>query len=251
VSRIAVAGATGTVGVPLVAELERRGHTVVPLSRASGVDLTAGAVPDGLLDGVAAVVDVTSASSTKAAAAVTFFGGVTRTLLAAGERAGVPHHVALSIVGAAAVDADYYAGKAEQERILQSRPGGWSILRATQFHEFARQIIPQGRFGPLQLVPIMRSQPVAAAEVAAALADLAEGEPVGLARDLAGPREERMAQLVRRLLVRDRVRRPVLPVPLPGEWGKSLRDGRILAGPDARRGVQTFDQWLAEQPARP
>ncbi len=90
----------------------------------------------------------------------------------------------------------------------------------------------------------MRSQPVAAAEVGEALAAIAVGEPRGLDRDLAGPLVEDMPDLVRRYLAATGRGGPVVTVPLPGRWGRALRDGTLLAGPDARLGRQTFAEWL-------
>ncbi|WP_290473975.1 hypothetical protein [Leifsonia sp. 71-9] len=93
-------------------------------------------------------------------------------------------------------------------------------------------------------MPAMRSQPVAAAEVGEALAAIAVGEPRGLDRDLAGPLVEDMPDLVRRYLAATGRGGPVVTVPLPGRWGRALRDGTLLAGPDARLGRQTFAEWL-------
>jgi uncharacterized protein YbjT (DUF2867 family) len=269
--RVAVAGGTGVVGRHVVELLGAAGHDAVVLTRSTGHDLSApdaaaaatdGARPDaaapgsaparaprGLaaaLDGCAAVIDVSSISTTSAAASTAFFGAVTRNLLAAERAAGVPHHLALSIVGAAAAPSAYYAGKKLQEDLVTAQPGGWSILRATQFHEFAAQMAQQGRMGPIQVVPTMRSQPVAAAEVAEELVEIALGEPRGLDRDLGGPREENMADMVRRYLAATGHKRPVLQVPLPGAWGTALRDGTLLTAPGARLGRQGFAEWLAE-----
>jgi uncharacterized protein YbjT (DUF2867 family) len=245
--KIAVAGGTGTVGKHVESSLKARGHETVTLSRSGGVDLVSGTGLDEALRGADAVVDVSSTSSQSAKAAVNFFGAVTRNLLNAEKRAGVAHHVALSIVGATEADSGYYAGKAAQERILMALPAGWSILRATQFHEFAQQMTTRAAFGPLQLAPIARCQPIAAAEVGEALADIAEGEPRGLDRDLAGPREEQMTRMIRAYLAAQGMRRLVVNFAMPGAMGRGMRDGSILPGPDARLGTQTFDEWLETQ----
>jgi uncharacterized protein YbjT (DUF2867 family) len=189
-------------------------------------------------------VDVTSLATTSAAKSVRFFRAVTSRLLAAEQAAGVPHHVALSIVGAAPIDAAYFAGKKVHEELVMASTQGWTILRATQFHEFARQILPLAAVGPFHIVPRMVSQPVAAAEVGAALARLATSEPEGLIADLAGPQVERMADLSRRYLRATGSSRAVLEVPLPGAWGRGMRDGSLLPGPGAHFGTQTFDEWL-------
>ncbi|WP_322788320.1 SDR family oxidoreductase [Herbiconiux ginsengi] len=257
-----MAGGTGAVGRHVVELLGAAGHAAVVLTRSTGHDLSAqdaatagvteGAAASGaprgltvVLAGCAAVIDVSSIATTSAATSTAFFGAVTRNLLAAERAAGVPHHVALSIVGAAAAPSAYYAGKKVQEDLVMAEPVGWSILRATQFHEFAVQIAEQGRMGPLQLVPTMRSQPVAAVEVAEALVEIALGDPRGLDRDLGGPREENMAEMVRRYLAATGQKRPVLQVPLPGAWGRALRDGTLLTARGARLGRQTFAEWLA------
>lgn len=244
--KIAVAGGTGMLGRHVMEQARLQGHAPVSLSRESGVDLLTG---DGLVDalrGADAVIDASATTKASTKASLHFFGTATRNLRAAEQEAGVPHHVAVSIIGAAKVRANYYAGKALQEDILAAEPGGWSILRAAQFHEFALQLVGHGKVGPLQVVPTMRSQPVAAAEVAAELVRIAAGEPCGFAPDLAGPREERMVDLVRRYLAAVGQRRRVIELSVPGAWGRGMRDGSLLPGPDARQGRQTFGEWLAE-----
>ncbi|MGD8165701.1 SDR family oxidoreductase [Herbiconiux sp. P16] len=246
--RVAVAGGTGAVGRHVVEVLGASGHDAIVLTRSSGHDLAATDAQPALttaLAGCAAVIDVSSVATTSAAASSAFFGAVTRNLLAAERAAGVPHHVGLSIVGAVEAPSAYYAGKKVQEELLSASSGGWSILRATQFHEFAAQMAEQGRMGPLQVVPTMRSQPIAAAEVAEVLVEVALGEPRGLDRELGGPHEENMADMVRRYLAATGRKRPVLQVPLPGAWGHALRDGTLLTAPGARLGTQTFADWLA------
>ena len=245
--RIAVAGGTGVVGSQVLSALKGRGHEAVTLSRGTGVDLTSSDGLEAALQGVDAVVDVSSTTAQSSKASVKFFGTVTRNLLGAEKRAGVRHHVVLSIVGAAKADSGYYAGKAAQERVVMALPGGWTILRATQFHEFAQQMTTRAAFGPLQLAPVARCQPIAAAEVGEALAEIAVGEPRGLDRDLAGPREEQMTRMIRAYLAATGTRRFVVNLTMPGAMGKGMRDGSILPGPDARLGTQTFDEWLAAQ----
>jgi uncharacterized protein YbjT (DUF2867 family) len=228
--RIAVAGATGVVGAPLTALLLTRGHQVVRLSRADGVDLVSGDGLPGALDGVEVLVDVASVSTTSAKASAAFFGTVTQRLLDAEAQSGVGHHIALSIVGADVVRGAYYAGKVVQEQLIREGPVPWTILRATQFHEFARQIAERGRMGPLITCPVVATQPIAVQEVAVALADLAEGPPVGHVPDLAGPEQESLVDMVRAYGVATGISTPVVPVTLPGA--------------DARLGTQTFADWL-------
>jgi uncharacterized protein YbjT (DUF2867 family) len=243
--KIAVAGGTGTVGRHVVAALTAGGHEVVILTRATGADLITGVGLAPALKEVDAVVDVTSLPTASASRSIKFFGTVTARLLAAERGAGIRHHLALSIPGAATINRAYFAGKKVQEDLVMDAGFGWTIVRATQFHEFVRQVLASGSVGPIHLVPTMLTQPIAAAEVGAALALLATRPPVGLAPDLAGPKVERMADLVRRYLRASGSRQPVAEVSLPGSWGRGMRDGSLLPRPGAGLGTQTFDEWLA------
>jgi uncharacterized protein YbjT (DUF2867 family) len=243
--RIAIAGGTGTVGRHVAAAARATGHDPLILSRAAGVDLMTATGLADRLDGVDAVIDVSATSSLSAKKAIRFFGTVTDNLLAAERAADVPRHIALSIIGAAQANSGYYAGKALQEQKVMDSGTGWSMLRTTQFHEFAAQTVNRGTVAGIQIVPAMRSQPIAASEVAAELIRIAEGAPHGLEPDLAGPREEDMPDLVRRYLNATGKKRPVLRVTLPGAIGKVMRDGGLLPAPGTRLGTQTFDQWLA------
>lgn len=239
--RIAVAGGTGVVGRYVVAALAEAQHVPIVLARSTGVDITTGEGLDGALVGVDAVIDVSNVVTTRRRAAVRFFTAGTQQLLAAGRRAGVGHHVALSIVGVDRVDFGYYLGKRAQEELVLTATG--SVLRATQFHEFAAQIMARSA-GPLALVPRMRIQPVAAREVAVHLAALAAGPPVGLASELAGPQEHELVHIARRLVRHRGQHRHVLPVRLPGAAGRGMATGALLPAAPGPRGKLTFDQWL-------
>lgn len=244
--RIAVCGGTGTVGRHVVRVAGERGHEVVVVSRAAGVDVmggTDGAV-DAALAGADAVVDVLSTSTLSAKGSVAFFTAATRRLLAAEQRAGVPHHVTLSIVGIDGIDAGYYAGKLAQERLVAAGAVPHTILRAAQFHEFAGQVVAQASSGPLTLAPRTLTRPVAAAEVAEHLVRAAEGAPAGRAPDLVGPEDDTLAAMIRRLSAHDGVRRRVLEVRLPGGYGAGLASGALRGGADAIRGRLSFDAWL-------
>jgi uncharacterized protein YbjT (DUF2867 family) len=246
--RIAVAGGTGAVGSLLTQTLAAAGHDVVVLARATGVDLLTGQGLEHSLDGVEAVVDVLSTAASTAAAATEFFTTTTRHLLDAGYAAGVRHHLLLSIVGIDQVPFGYYVGKVAQEHAVEDGKVPFTILRATQFHEFAQQMVQRApSVGPLLVVPQMTSAPIAAAEVAAELARLAAGVPQGRVPDLRGPREEKVPTMVRRVLRRRGSRRPVLAAFLPGKAGRGMRDGSLVPGDGATVGTQTFDAWLAEQ----
>jgi uncharacterized protein YbjT (DUF2867 family) len=245
--RVAVAGGTGLTGKRVVGSLIAAGHEPVVLSRARGVDLVSGSGLADALTGVEAVIDVSNVTTSRASVSVAFFEAATRHLLAAGERAGVRHHVVLSIVGCDRVDLGYYEGKRRQEELVRAGSVPWTILRTTQFHEFAGQILDRVPPGPVALVPRMLSQPVAVREVAEALVALVGGEPLGTAPELAGPRPEQLVDQARLLLRARGRRRWVLPVGLPVESARRAAGGALLPTADGPRGTVTFARWLEEQ----
>lgn len=245
---LAIAGATGVVGRHVVQVAAERGHTVVELARSRGVDLTTGEGLAAALNGVDVIIDVSGPVTTSARRASAYFRASHEQLQAHGARAGVRHQVSLGILGALRIDAGYYAGKAQQERLLPSGVLPWTLLRATQFHEFVGQTAARAKVGPLQLAPKMSIQPVAAVEVARYLVELAEGEPQGVAQDLGGPRREHFPTLLRAWAAAKGSTGWIPEIALPGRFGQGLRDGSVLPGPDARLGTQEFTAWLAGQP---
>lgn len=245
--KLVVAGATGTVGRHVLREALQRGHDVVALSRSSGQDVSTGR---GLAEAMAdaeAVIDVTSQMTMNTRKAVAFFTTATQHLVAAERASGVGHHVALSIVGIDDIDTGYYAGKLAQERLVSESDVPWSILRATQFHEFVEQAVAQGSVGPIAVVPTMLIRPIAAHEVAARLVDVAEAAPAGRVADLVGPRDETLLDLVRTLFDHDGVKRRPIGVRIPGKYWRAAASGVLRGKPDGVPGHQTFEQWLDGQ----
>lgn len=245
--RIAVAGGTGVVGRHTVDAVRAAGHEAIVLSRSTGVDLVTGRGLAEALDGVESVIDVVGVETLKAATAIEFFTAATGNLIAAAADAGAGHVVLLSILGIDRIPYDYYAGKVAQEKVVEASRVPWTILRATQFHEFAGQMFERARIGPLHLAPNARTQPVAASEVGARLAALAVAGPQGRARDFAGPREERLADMVRAFARANGYRGWIPALNVPGPQMAGMRAGRALPGPDAELGTQTFDEWLASR----
>jgi uncharacterized protein YbjT (DUF2867 family) len=246
--RIAIAGGTGLIGAMVVELVEAVGHQVVVLARSRGMDLEGGDGVTAALDGVDAVVDVTNVTTMSARRSTRFFSAVTTNLLAAEQAAGVRHHIALSIVGVERAPYGYYAGKRAQERLLEAGPVPWTILRATQFHEMAVIAYESARLGPLHLAPRMRTRPVAARAVAQHLVELAVGAPAGGVVEIAGPREESLAAMIRAYALTTGSRSWTPVVSLPGALGRAQRDGTLLPGADAVLGRQTFADWLGALP---
>ena len=243
--RIAVAGATGRIGRLTIAALDGAGHQAVPLSRSTGVDVYTG---DGLSDalrGTDALIDVINNTSQDETEIVDFFGTTTKNLLAAEEQAGMRHHVLLSIVG---LDhnhrAPHYAGKREQERLVASGPVPWSIVRATQFHDFAAMVAGwTERDGTATIAPLL-VQPIAQGDVAAALAEVATGAPLSTRVDIAGPETQDLVDMARRTYAARG--RDIRLIPTwRGAFGPDMAGEVLLPGKDARLGTTTFEDWLA------
>ncbi|UJW30560.1 NAD(P)H-binding protein [Saccharothrix sp. AJ9571] len=245
--RIAIAGATGNIGALTSAALTRAGHEVVPISRSLGVDLATGAGLDGVLAGVAAVVDVTNAPPADEAETVAYFGTTTRNLLAAEERAGVRHHVLLSIVGIDRIGGNaHYAGKREQERLVTASPVPWTIVPATQFHDFAAMVTGWTEQDGVATIAPLLVQPIAPADVAGVLAEIAAGEPRGRYADLAGPEPQDLVDMARR--THEARGRTVKLVPTwSGPFGPTMAGNALLPGDGAHLAPTTFDEWLATQ----
>ncbi len=238
-----MAGGTGLLGSLVVPALAAAGDVPVVLSRGAGVDLRTGDGVEPALAGCDAVVDVVNVATPSRRVATSFFAATTRHLLAGAERVGVRHVVTISIVGVPDVDYGYYLGKRVQEEILVHGRLPWTLLRATQFHEFAGQVLGAVP-GPLAVVPRMRSRPVAASEVAARLVRLVHGEPQGVVRPIAGPEVLEVTQMARRLLAARGERRWVVPLRIPGRAGRAMAAGALLPAEPFDRGTQTFGEYL-------
>jgi len=244
--RIAVVGATGTAGVPIAAALEDAGHEIRRLSRRSEthpVDLRTGAGLDAALTGCETVIDASNvAGRTKEARALLVEGN--RRLLAAEARAGVSHHVCLSIVGIERVPIGYYRVKLEQERVVREAGIPWSVVRSTQFHQlldWAFGALARARVLPAAQAPL---QPVDPVEVASAVAMVTSGEPLNGTTTVAGPRPEQIAELARTWKVARGRPAILLPVPLLGKAGSGLRAGALTHPTPDHRGTRTFADWL-------
>ncbi len=243
--RIAVAGATGVVGHYAVAAARAGGHDVVAISRAAGVDLTTGSGLASALSGATVVIDASNTASVKRSVATDFFVTSARNLQSAAHAAGVTRLVVLSIVGVDRVPGyAYYDAKLAQEREAVRGPVPVTIVRATQFCEFAGQILARLSFGPMALVPSMPVQPVAARSVGEFLIDLAGGGASESMCEVAGPERLNLVSAARRTLGQRRVHRLIVPVRIPGAAGRALRDGALLASPTTPLIGPSFTEWL-------
>ncbi|EHB58386.1 secreted protein [Mycolicibacterium rhodesiae JS60] len=244
--RIAVAGATGNIGARTAAALERDGNDVVRISRSLGVDLISGEGVDAALDGVDAVVDAISAPPIGPDETREYFATTTTNLLAAEQRAGVRHHVLLSIVGLNRTTGGtaHYEGKRAQERLIEAGHVPWTIVPATQFHDFAAMAAGWTEQDGVALIAPLLVQPIAPDDIAAVLAEIAVGEPRGRYVDVAGPETQDLVDMARR--THAILGRSVKLVPTwSGPLGPELAGNVLLPGDDARIASTTFEQWLA------
>lgn len=244
--RVAVVGATGRIGSLTVAELEHGGHDPVPISRSHGVDVATGAGLDDALAGVDAVIDASSTMAADEAGSVAFFSTSTRNLLEAEARAGVGHHVVLSIVNVDRVAGNgHYAGKRAQEATVVAGSVPWTIVRATQFHDFAEMVAGwTERDGVVRVAPLLL-QPIAPADVAAILARVATDAPQHRHLDVAGPETHDMVDMARRTLAARGRDLRIVASWTDAVFDPSMAGEVLLPGPDAELAPTSFDDWLA------
>jgi len=247
--RVAVAGGTGTVGRHITQACRDAGHEVTALSRRTGTDLTTGEGLDKALDGVDVVIDASNGAALSEGKATAFFDAVTRNLQRSGQSAGVKRLLIISIVNIDKLTGNpYYRAKLAHERFALEGPLPASIIRATQFHEFPVQIMQRSKVGPVALVPDFRVQTVAARAVGEVVAEIVVGAGETLAPgstiDVAGPEVSYMPELARKACRRLGWSTKVVPVPVPGRTGRSMRRGGLTPDGPARIVGPTFDDWL-------
>jgi uncharacterized protein YbjT (DUF2867 family) len=241
--KVVVIGGSGLIGKKLVALLRRRGHEAVPASPSSGVNTLTGAGLADALSGAAVVVDVSNAPSWADADVMAFFDASTRNVLAAEKAAGVGHHVALSVVGADRMPGSgYMRAKVNQEKVIESGGVPYTIVRATQFFEFLGWIA--GKDGSVRL-PSAPMQPLAADDVAAALADICEGVPLNGIVEVAGPETLPIAEFVGRYLAASGDRRKVVADPNALYSGAALDSRGLNPGANPRLGPTRFEDWAS------
>lgn len=243
--KIVVIGGTGLIGTKLVTTLRDDGHEAVPASPDSGVDTLTGEGLSDALTGASVVVDVSNSPSYDDAAVLEFFTTSTRNVLAAEAAAGVGHHVALSIVGSDRLsDSGYYRAKVAQEQLIEQSTVPYSIVRATQFFEFAKRIADGATaVDTVRLAPVL-VQPMAADDVASAIGRIAVGAPVNGTVEIAGPEEFRLDEFVRRTLAARHDRRDVVADPHARYFGGQVRELTLVPSGDARLGDTHLEDWM-------
>lgn len=245
-SKVAVAGATGRVGQHVVEVLRERGHTVVPMSRSTGVDLITGTGLAEALNGVDSTIDVATGPSPDEQQATDFFTTATRNLQTLGSRAGVKKLVVVSIIGIDKFSAGYSKAKVAHEQAALAGPIPAQILRAAQFHEFVPQLLAWGTQGDIAYLSNTRTQIVAARTVAEALVDLAERAEISNTPipEIAGPRAEWFIDLARLWIAKRGGASRVEVSNWPDPDAALYEAGALLPSPHAILGGPTFEDWL-------
>jgi uncharacterized protein YbjT (DUF2867 family) len=245
-----VIGGSGLIGKKLIPLLGGAGHEAVSASPSSGVNTLTGEGLSEVLAGADVVVDVTNSPSFEDKAVLEFFETSTRNILAAEAAAGVKHHVALSVVGADRFpDSGYMRAKVAQESLIKASKVPYTILRATQFFEFLGPIAGPGT-GTVRL-PSAPMQPLAADDVAAALADVAMGSPANGVLEVAGPESLSIAAFVGKALAASGDKRTVVADPQARYFGAALDDlGLKPRNPNPRIGPTRFEEWVSRGAAR-
>jgi uncharacterized protein YbjT (DUF2867 family) len=245
---IVVIGGTGLIGSKLVTLLRARGHEALAASPNSGVNTLTGEGLDAALEGCDVVVDVANSPSFADDAVLDFFTTSGRNLLAAARRAGVRHHVALSVVGTQRLaESGYFRAKIAQEELIRASGLPYTIVHSTQFFEFLSGIAASaGQDDTIALSPAF-IQPIASDDVAAALADVVLGAPVNGIVEIAGPDRFRLSDLVRDYLAVKGDTRTVRADVHARYFGAELKEDTLVPQGAARLGASRIGNWLQAQ----
>jgi uncharacterized protein YbjT (DUF2867 family) len=244
--KIVVIGGSGLIGSKLVTKLREHGHEAVAASPTSGVNTLTGEGLADALKGASVVVDVTNSPSWEDAAVLKFFETSTRNLLAYEAAAGVGHHVALSVVGTERLlESGFFRAKMAQENLIKNSPIPYSIIRATQFFEFVKNIADFSTDGNTVRLPPVLIQPMAADDVASGVGRVATGSPVNGAVEVGGPERFRLDEFIRRGLAARKDPREVISDPCARYFAIEVSERTLVPNDNAQLGETRFEDWLS------
>jgi uncharacterized protein YbjT (DUF2867 family) len=245
--KIVVIGGSGLIGSKVVSKLREHGHEAVPASPDTGVNTLTGEGLAAALEGADVVVDVSNSPSFEDAAVLKFFQTSTGNLLAAAAAAGVSHYVALSVVGTDRLsESGYFRAKIAQEKLIKGSSIPYSIVHATQFFEFVKRIADDATDrDTVRLAPVL-IQPMAAEDVARAVARVSVGSPVNATVEVAGPEQFRLDELIRMGLTARNDPRKVIPDADARYFGVKLSERTLVPDADAQLGEIHFEDWLSQ-----
>ena len=249
--KIVVIGGTGLIGSKLVNKLREQGHEAVAASPKSGANSVTGEGLAEVLKGASAVVDVTNSPSWEDAAVLNFFEKSTRNLLAYEAKAGVKHHIALSVVGTQRLaESGFFRAKIAQEKLIKESSVPYTIVQATQFFEFVKGLADISMVGDKVHLPHVLFQPMSADDVATAVAEVAVGAPVNGTVEIGGPEQFRIDDLVRRRLASLNDPREVISDPNARYSGAKIGEKTLVPDKNARLGETRFETWVTQSAAR-
>jgi len=250
--KIVVIGGSGLIGSKVVSQLSERGYDVIAASPNSGVNTLTGEGLAEVLEGASVVVDVSNSPSFEDAPVMEFFKTSTGNLLSYETNAGVRHHVALSVIGSDRLpDSGYLRAKVAQEKLISQSSIPYSIVRATQFFEFVNRIADSATVSYAVRVAPVRFQPMAADDVATAVARVAMGPPLNGIVEVGGPEQFRFDELIRRALSARNDPREVIADPHARYFGTELTEYSLVPGNDALLGAIRFEDWLSQSASQP
>jgi uncharacterized protein YbjT (DUF2867 family) len=243
--KIVVIGGRGLIGSKVASKLIAQGHDVVIASRRSGVDSFTGEGLAGALAGAEVLVDVADSPEFDDEPVMRFFTTTTTNLLAAEREAGVEHHVALSVVGAQVMpDSGYNTAKAAQETLIRESGRPYSIVRATPFYEFAVGLADSATEGDIVRLPHALFRPIAADDVATAVARAAVGRPTNGVTEIAGPEVMGMDDFVRSGLAASGDRRRVVTDAQAPYFGAVIDDHSLEPDENATIFTTRYSDWI-------
>jgi uncharacterized protein YbjT (DUF2867 family) len=244
--KIVVIGGTGLIGSKVVSRLTEQGHEVIAAAPSTGVDILTGEGLDAAMAGTDVVVDLANSPSFEDAAVLDFFQTAGRNVLGAEARAGVGHHLALSVVGTEKLSASgYFRGKIAQENLVRDSGIPFTIVHSTQFFEFLPRMIQSAADDrTIRLSPAL-VQPIASEDVAEAVARLALEPPVNGIIEIAGPESEPLASLAQRFMsIIEDPREVISDIHAP-YFGAELGTDTLIPAPSAWQGKLNFERWLS------
>jgi uncharacterized protein YbjT (DUF2867 family) len=245
--KLVVIGGSGLIGSRVVAKLREHRHEAVAASLDTGVNTLTGQGLADVIQGASVVVDVSNSPSFEETAAMNFFATSTRNLLKFAAAAGVTHYVALSVVGTERIpESPYLRAKNAQETLIKGGGIPYSIVHATQFFEFIKRIADDATDGMTVRLPPVLIQPMAADDVAKAVATVAVGAPLNGTVEVAGPERFRFDELIRQSLSARNDPRKVVVDPHARYFGAELRERSLIPADEARLGEIRFEDWLGQ-----
>jgi uncharacterized protein YbjT (DUF2867 family) len=243
--KIVVIGGTGLIGSQVVARLQAQGHEAIAAAPSTGVDILSGDGLDAAMAAADVVVDLSNSPSFEDAAVMDFFRTAGRNVLGAEARAGVGHHLALSVVGTEKLaDSGYFRAKQAQEQLIRESGIPYTIVHSTQFFEFLPKIIQAADDdGTVRLSPAL-VQPIASEEVAESVARLALEKPANGIVEIAGPVAEPLTGLARRFMSLTEDPREVVADVHARYFGAELATDTLIPASSAWRGQVNFERWM-------